>query len=550
MRLAALSALVAGVLLALPASSPAATLCVGNPGGTCDATYPDIQAAMFGASEASRPGRDTIRIGKGLFEGPPIFQPNAAQNPVDVVGSGQDLDGTRLRSTTAQAAIRLTTASTIENVRVLIPPAGTGGLDLEAADAKNVTVFAEPGNGSVTGKTGVYMRNTSSLRSSTVNLVTAPTPSYAVSISDTGTHVIEDALLDGADLVDLTGYATEATIRRIRNTGRCSNCIYVRPAAPEKTVDVSDSLLRVAQEGQGLYAQPGTTINARNMTVVGVPGTNTAGARANGSGQVNVLDSIIREVNYALYTDGQAHLSIDYSDFDPDKLQKVGVAGLFAIGEHNVNVDPKFMNGDVGDYRLASGSPVAERASAGPGAADLDLERKPRLADADGDGNAIRDMGAYEYAGAPYALPPVEYHNGGGIGGPGGGGGGGTIQGPAMTVTGKTVKLDTKRKVKVKLTCPHSESGTCTGSVALTTDKKIRPKPGKKPVRVKVGTVKFSAIPGGATRTVTIKVSKTSAAILRRFKSLKVTATITASWPVGEPKITKHPLTLKIATTR
>ena len=544
MRLATITALAAGLALALPASGQAKNLCVGAPGGACDSSHASIQDAMNVASDAGHPGRDTIRIGKGLFEAPPISQPNAAQNPVDVVGSGQDIDGTRLRSTTAQPAIRLTTASTIDNVRILIPPAGVGGLDLEAADARNVTVFAEPGDGAVTGKTGVYMRKDSSLRNSTVSLVTAPAPSYAVSITDAGNHVIEDALLDGTDLVDLTGYATQATIRRIRNSGRCSSCLYLRPAAPDKTVDISDSLLRVAAEGQGLYAQPGTTINARNNTIVGVPGTNTAGARANGSGQVNVLDSIIRDVNYALFTDGSAHLSIDYSDFDPDKLQKVGVAGLFSSGAHNVNADPKFMNADVGDYRLASGSPVAERASAGAGAGDLDLERKPRLADADGDGTPIRDMGAYEYSGAPYALPPVEYipH------GDGGGGGGGTIQGPVMTFKSKTVKLDRKRRVKVGLTCPHSEIGLCSGRVRLVSTKKIRPKPGKKAVYVGVGAADFKSIPADTTRTVTIKVSKKTAAILRRFKSVKVTGTIVASWQTGDPRTSTYPLTLKPST--
>lgn len=542
----ALLAAVLGALLA-PSTVSADTICVSMPdpaaAGCVGPNHPSIQAAMDDASQPPNV-RDTIRVGAGLFEAASVYQANAAANPVDVVGSGQGPDGTVLKSTTAQAAIRLTTASTITNVRVIVPGNrgdNPAGLDLDQGDASDVTVVAEPG---AKGSLGILMRKTSSVRRATVDVTAGSGLTQAVSIGSAGTHLVEDSVLDGGSMVNMTSLADGATVRRVRSTKRCFSCLY----AGAGNLDVSDSLVLVAAEGQAVYSQPGTKATVRNLTIDGVPGTNTAGLRANGSGRVEALDSIIRNVNYALYTDGTAHLAIDYSNFDPDKLQKVGVAGLLEIGSHNVNEDPRWVDPAAGNYRLASGSPVADRASPGNGATEFDLDRAPRLADANGDGSAVLDMGAYEYAGQPYALPPVQTHNGTGGGG-GGGGGGGTGGGPAMQFPSTTSTLDLKRKMKLKLRCPASEPGPCRdGYVTIATVKRYRLKKGGKLQYVFIAKRKaFKPIASGQTATVTITVPKSAAALIRKLKKVKLSVFAFANGQANISNSSVAEITIKAA---
>ena len=538
MRLALTAAATAVVLLLAAAPAQSATLCVkvADPAG-CKSTHNTLQEALQAAAVPAGE-RDTIRIGVTTLNESEVFQPNTAQNPVDIVGSGQGTDGTVMRSTTDRQPLKLGANSTVSNMRFVLPgdkgntPAG---LDLQEAEASDVTVVAEPGP---TGGTAMFMRQTSAVRRVTVQMAADPSQTYGIAISGAGTHVIEDAVVTARFAFIVSGTTGEnvMTVRRSRASG-CFTCLYLLRG----TLDISDSLLQVANEGAGVYVQPGTTATARNLTVVGGGGTNTAGFRANGSGQVNVRDSIIRGLPYALYTDGAGHLAIDYSDFDPDKLQKVGVNGLLAIGSHNVNVDPSFVDPGAGNFRLASGSPVADRASPGEGATAFDLDRAARLADANGDGNAVLDIGAYEYVGAPYQLPPVENT-------PGNTGGGtvGTGGGPAMQMVTKTAKLDLKRKVKLTLRCPTSEPGTCRdGYVRIATVKQYRLKKGGKLQYLFLTTKKaFKPIASGQTGVVTVTVPKTIAAFLRKRKKVQISvyALATGQANFSNSSVTELPL--------
>jgi hypothetical protein len=79
----------------------------------------------------------------------------------------------------------------------------------------------------------------------------------------------------------------------------------------------------------------------------------------------------------------------------------VAVPDCTSVGG-NLNVAPQFVDAVSGDYRLLPASPLVEHASAGLSPADFtgvpcqDLDGRPRLLDAEGDGLAVGDLGAYE----------------------------------------------------------------------------------------------------------------------------------------------------------
>jgi hypothetical protein len=69
----------------------------------------------------------------------------------------------------------------------------------------------------------------------------------------------------------------------------------------------------------------------------------------------------------------------------------------FLGSNDNFNLDPKFINPDSGNYNLQPGSPCVDSGdSSGENVGTLDLEKKSRLWDGDGDGSAVVDRGAFE----------------------------------------------------------------------------------------------------------------------------------------------------------
>jgi hypothetical protein len=64
----------------------------------------------------------------------------------------------------------------------------------------------------------------------------------------------------------------------------------------------------------------------------------------------------------------------------------------------NISADPMFADLTQGDYHLLTGSPSIDSGyNQAPNLPDKDLDGNQRVLDGDGDGNAIIDMGAYEF---------------------------------------------------------------------------------------------------------------------------------------------------------
>ena len=113
-----------------------------------------------------------------------------------------------------------------------------------------------------------------------------------------------------------------------------------------------------------------------------------------------------------------------------------------------------------------------------------------------------------------------------------------------MTIRGGTVKV-TKGTAPIKVSCPATSPGNCTGSLTLRTAKRRQARAGCSAV-LQLGSARYNLAPGTST-TVRVKLAKGSRRLADRKGHLKVLA-VASTGPSGKIATSSRHLTLALGT--
>ena len=506
------------VVLFAAAPAQAATICVPLGGPGCDSSAVSLQGAVDIAN--GNAVRDTIRIAGGFTTSENVTV--GSGNPVDIIGSGRGAGDTVLTSPNSAAVLLVADpTSTVSDLRIVVPDSVTNfeqGLDLSEPGALGQRLTVVGGTG-LQNAVGVFVRTGATLRDSLVE-VPMGSANYAVDAED-GT-LLEDLSLAGEYLISGGSSGPPVIARRIRSS-QPSGGIRARAGV---TMDVTDALIRLAGGSSSSYAfEAGaslagdSTIIARHVTIVGngAVAEQGVGAYAWGeatgvTGTVDLRDSIF----HALSTDVQARtfggadrarIVVDHSDVNPAKQSASGPGTEeIVLGPSNVLADPGFVNAAALDFHLGPNSALIDRGFPGAGST-TDLDRLPRPNDGNGDGTAVRDIGAYEYQ-RPATPPPVD------------------TQAPVFSILSRRLKLDRNRRVRIILRAPANESGNSSGTYGLRTARKVRVRAGVRR-RLTLGRARLVLAPTGNRVRVRLRLNRRNARIVRRLGRVRVVLTVT-----------------------
>jgi len=391
-------------LLALPAVASATVFCVHDPacpaGGVAKNALGDaIQAADLDQA------RDTVRIGPGTFPAGAY----GADKPIDIVGAGRGATTLTGGNGPSNGLIYVMDGtSSVSDLTVRLTANGQKGIRLmHGADARRVAVT---GAHNLTAVDGIYTEEPDSdLQSIVIDLGPDLT---GAGINDSGGR-IEDADVTAGVGILAGGSGTIA--RRVTVRGQLPLEVF------GGTLNIANALVRpypdpginyfVGVEVENGNDGAGALLHAADITIAGngfgagiAVHSNTSAST--GTATATLDGAVFRGVNSDLMRDGEsatetADLQVAHSSFDAIKVDDTPGNGTLSQGSGNITggADPRFVNPAAGDFRLRYDSPLLDK---GPpveplSGDDPDLAGLDRVVDSDGNGSAVRDIGAYEY---------------------------------------------------------------------------------------------------------------------------------------------------------
>lgn len=432
------AALVVPVLAAAPADAVGENvICVNIADASCNQPAASIPAAITIAN--GNGVADVIFVGPGTYSDGP-YQLTSGQG-LTLKGSGP---GTVITLPANPVSQLYVTANGVTVRDLTVDLAATDSANDEGIRAYNGAVVDNvtvDGTGTADA-TGMH----TILAQVTRATVVMPSGSGSRGVYGEGGATFTDSTISGSTAFNHSGQGSTDTLTRTTLHAGTSAGV----ATDSGSVDIDNSVVNLGGTGgTGLLAAnfnnstSPKAINADHVTVIGGNGNSEgawAWASAPGAKQtstVTLTNSIVRVPGTSLIADADnngaqggsstAVVHVTYSDYQTTG-GTIGANGSGGIdeGNGNLDVDPAFVG--AGDFHLSKNSPVIDKGNPAAGLpGDMDRDRAARVVDGDGNGTAVRDMGAYEL---PDLIAPVD-----------------TIA-PETTITRKPAKRITKKRAR------------------------------------------------------------------------------------------------------
>ena len=284
-----------------------------------------------------------------------------------------------------------------------------------------------------------------------------------------------------------------------------------------------------------------TSIVARHVTVVGTGDAVNAGrgayANAYNAGDTVTLD-VRDSIFHALSTDlqvasssgGIARIAVSHSNFDPAKVLDVSAGDAQVnAGDARPAGQPRLRRRGGGRRsaapRLAAHRPGLQRAGR-----PVHLDGLPRPNDGNGDGAAVRDIGAPS-ADQRAPDPPPAAHT----------------SAPLFKILSGGLKLDRRGRVALVLRGLANETAASSASAGLRSVRRLGVAQRKR--RVALGRTSFSLQPSART-VVRLKLTRKNVRRVRRMRKLSVTLAVTASDAAGNARTVRKRVTLRAQPKR
>lgn len=418
--------IVAALISVAPASASATTFCVPSFSAACpnsggNVAQANLETAMTTSGSDGTP--DTIIIGSGFFTTSSTFSPTGS-DALTLIGAGAG--NTFLGTTSANNVFVMSLFSrgptTIRNLTLVVgetlPDNAGSALGADAGTAlQDVTVdVRNPPSAGGIGSDGLSFAGGAStlerVRITTSGTGAVSKPLRIGTISGTSVTAT-DLTIESArsTAIDLDAGA-QLTANRVVLLGLTNTGVLARPGVASLTnaliVGDANALMVTASAPGGIDA----SVTLDHATVVAtapsVQPPISATSNAAGDATVTVTNSIVTGFS----SGGQRAASgAGLARFIASHSYLPGAVGGNVPGgvtlSSMVATPPSFTSPADTDFSLAADSSAIDAGTPGTAVPSIDLNGNARVVDGDGDGTAVRDLGAYERAAPTPAATPA-----------------------------------------------------------------------------------------------------------------------------------------------